>query len=91
MGFAPSLNPDCVVSLTAPKECLRQYKGIHYLAGRFVPDRVAKKYSLSLPKFPGRQGVTSFSHVLGYNRFRNGGKIIIVTVSLLYAGIGIFE
>lgn len=31
------LNPDVLVSLTAPKEGVRSFKGRHFLGGRFVP------------------------------------------------------
>ena len=30
------LEPKMLVSLTAPKECARDFKGIHYLGGRYV-------------------------------------------------------
>ena len=31
------LNPDVLISLTAPKEGARGFKGRHFLGGRFVP------------------------------------------------------
>jgi NAD(P)H-hydrate epimerase len=31
------LNPDVLISLTAPKEGVRRYTGRHFLGGRFVP------------------------------------------------------
>jgi NAD(P)H-hydrate epimerase len=31
------LNPDVLVSLTAPKEGVRLFRGQHFLGGRFVP------------------------------------------------------
>lgn len=31
------LNPEVLVSLTAPKEGSRDFKGLHFLGGRFVP------------------------------------------------------
>lgn len=34
---ARALEPDVLVSLTAPKEGVRAYKGRHFLGGRFVP------------------------------------------------------
>jgi NAD(P)H-hydrate epimerase len=34
-GFG--LNPDVLVSLTAPKEGVRTFRGQHFLGGRFVP------------------------------------------------------
>lgn len=36
------LRPDMLVSLTAPKQCARQFAGSHhYLGGRFVPPQVS--------------------------------------------------
>jgi NAD(P)H-hydrate epimerase len=34
------LNPDVLISLTAPKEGVRHYTGRHFLGGRFVPKYV---------------------------------------------------
>jgi len=46
--------PDMLVSLTAPKLCAKFFKGPHHvLGGRFVPNKLAKKYSLNLPEYPG--------------------------------------
>jgi NAD(P)H-hydrate epimerase len=36
-GGKPVLYPDVLVSLTAPKEGVRQFAGRHFLGGRFVP------------------------------------------------------
>ncbi|XP_059071493.1 uncharacterized protein LOC131062988 [Cryptomeria japonica] len=47
------LSPDMLVSLTAPKLCVRKFTGPHhFLGGRFVPPEVARKYSLQLPQYP---------------------------------------
>lgn len=48
-----SIKPNCLISLTAPKLCAKQFTGEHhYLGGRFVPDKIAKKYKLILPTYP---------------------------------------
>ncbi|KAI5078629.1 hypothetical protein GOP47_0006300 [Adiantum capillus-veneris] len=48
------LNPDMLVSLTAPKSCAKMFKGYHhYLGGRFVPPVIVEKYNLKLPLYPG--------------------------------------
>lgn len=39
--------------IPAPKLCAQHFKGIHYLGGRFVPNRLAQKYQLNLPEYPG--------------------------------------
>ncbi|PIL22461.1 hypothetical protein GSI_15149 [Ganoderma sinense ZZ0214-1] len=50
---ARALEPDVLVSLTAPKEGVRAYKGRHFLGGRFVPKSMEEKYQLNLPIYPG--------------------------------------
>lgn len=48
------LQPDCLISLTAPKLCAQFFKGpYHVLGGRFVPPAIANEYQLHLPAFPG--------------------------------------
>uniref|UniRef100_A0A7E4ZQ61 NAD(P)H-hydrate epimerase n=1 Tax=Panagrellus redivivus TaxID=6233 RepID=A0A7E4ZQ61_PANRE len=61
-----ALRPHGLISLTAPKLCARRFQGCaHFLGGRFVPDSLAKKYSLNLPTYPG---------TLGYLRLDDGEK-----------------
>ncbi len=48
------LQPDMLVSLTAPKLGCRGFKGRHhFLGGRFVPPAVAQRFRLRLPAYPG--------------------------------------
>lgn len=47
------LRPDVLVSLTAPKLGVRDFTGVHYLGGRFVPPSIKDKYSLRLPTYQG--------------------------------------
>ncbi|KAI0632345.1 YjeF N-terminal domain-like protein [Trametes polyzona] len=47
------LNPDVLVSLTAPKEGVRKFTGRHFLGGRFVPKSLEEKFQLNLPEYPG--------------------------------------
>ena len=48
------LNPDMLISLTAPKLCSADYTGLHYLGGRFVPDEMSRRYGLdTLPAYEG--------------------------------------
>lgn len=58
---AGAVQPDLLVSLTAPKLCAKFFKGAHYLGGRFVPPSLAKKYALSLPEFPGTDCVVQLN------------------------------
>ena len=51
-----SIQPECLISLTAPKLCAKLFKGkTHWLGGRFVPQDLAKKYELCLPPYPGTE------------------------------------
>ncbi|KAJ1527656.1 hypothetical protein ONE63_007618 [Megalurothrips usitatus] len=55
-GFPQSggIQPEMLVSLTAPKLCAQSFKGKHhYLGGRFVPPSLQEKYNLCLPAYPG--------------------------------------
>lgn len=48
-----AIQPDMLISLTAPKLCARFFAGRHhYLGGRFVPPQMAAKYALNLPTYP---------------------------------------
>ena len=42
-----SINPQMLVSLTAPKPCTKYFKGIHYLGGRFINRSIAEKYGIT--------------------------------------------
>ena len=43
--------PSVLVSLSTAKLCSQEFKGEHYLGGRFIPEKVAKMFSLELPSF----------------------------------------
>jgi NAD(P)H-hydrate epimerase len=45
--------PDVLVSLTTPKESARQFKGRHFVGGRFLPPKLAEKYQVQMPPYPG--------------------------------------
>ena len=52
------LEPDALISLTAPKQCAAFFRGHHWLGGRFLPPALAKKYGLdgdALPAYPGAE------------------------------------
>ena len=48
-----ALDPDVLISLTAPKEGVREYRGRHFLSGRFVPKDFDEKFRFDLPEYPG--------------------------------------
>ncbi|KAI6098889.1 YjeF N-terminal domain-like protein [Pisolithus croceorrhizus] len=51
------IRPEVLVSLTAPKEGARKFRGRHFLGGRFVPRSLERKYELNLPEYPGAEQV----------------------------------
>ncbi|KAI9635376.1 YjeF N-terminal domain-containing protein [Dioszegia hungarica] len=53
--------PDALISLTVPKKGVREFKGRHWLGGRFVPDALAKKLELNLPEYGGVDQVVELS------------------------------
>ncbi|XP_030089337.1 NAD(P)H-hydrate epimerase isoform X2 [Serinus canaria] len=53
-GKADGLQPDMLISLTAPKKAAMHFTGrYHFLGGRFVPPALQEKYALNLPAYPG--------------------------------------
>ncbi|GLB38666.1 putative catalyzes the epimerization of the S-and R-forms of NAD(P)HX, a damaged form of NAD(P)H that is a result of enzymatic or heat-dependent hydration [Lyophyllum shimeji] len=61
-GASP-LNPDVLVSLTAPKEGVKGFKGRHFLGGRFIPKALEEKYELNLPPYPGSDQIVELPYV----------------------------
>lgn len=47
--------PSVLISLTAPKLCSKYFSGTHYIGGRFVPEKLAKKYNFRVPPYAGSQ------------------------------------
>ncbi|KAJ8536382.1 hypothetical protein K7X08_034783 [Anisodus acutangulus] len=48
------IEPDMLVSLTAPKLCAKMFRvPHHFLGGRFVPRSIIDKFKLKLPSYPG--------------------------------------
>jgi len=43
------LQPEMLISLTAPKRAARLFTGTHYLGGRFVPPAIKVRCSMSMP------------------------------------------
>ncbi|XP_013881115.1 NAD(P)H-hydrate epimerase [Austrofundulus limnaeus] len=53
-GSTEGLQPDTLISLTAPKKSASLFTGrYHFLGGRFVPPALDRKYQLNLPPYPG--------------------------------------
>ncbi|CAO3568929.1 unnamed protein product [Mortierella alpina] len=59
VGFQPAM----LVSLTAPKEGAKDFRGQHhYLGGRFISKKMSEKWSLNLPLFPGTDQCVRLDH-----------------------------
>ena len=43
------VQPECLISLSAPKLAAAQFKGVHYLGGRFMPHSLLEKYKCKCP------------------------------------------
>lgn len=57
-GDPTGIQPEVLVSLTAPKICAKFFAGKrHFLGGRFVPPELAAKYDLNLPPYPGTEPI----------------------------------
>lgn len=57
------LTPDVLISLTAPKEGVRLFRGQHFLGGRFVPRAMEEKFQLNLPAYPGFDQIVDITEV----------------------------
>ncbi|XP_051901855.1 NAD(P)H-hydrate epimerase isoform X2 [Pristis pectinata] len=57
-GNPQGIQPDLLISLTAPKAAAIHFNGrYHFLGGRFVPPALERKYGLNLPEYPGTECV----------------------------------
>ncbi|KAL3471373.1 YjeF N-terminal domain-containing protein [Aspergillus californicus] len=52
-GPGAKFMPEYLISLTAPKPCVKFYKGRHFVGGRFLTKAVAEKFGLDVPQYPG--------------------------------------
>jgi NAD(P)H-hydrate epimerase len=48
-GFMPQV----LISLTTPKHSSKLFSGRHFCGGRFLPPRLAAKYNIQMPPYPG--------------------------------------
>ncbi|NXI10677.1 YJEN3 protein, partial [Irena cyanogastra] len=59
-GGSGDISPDVLVSLAAPKEVARRFQGRrHFLAGRFVPEELQRKFGISPRRYPGSDCVVA--------------------------------
>ncbi|KAI9374245.1 YjeF N-terminal domain-containing protein [Aspergillus egyptiacus] len=52
-GPGSGFMPEYLISLTAPKPCVKFFRGRHFIGGRFLTRGVAEKFGLDLPQYPG--------------------------------------
>ncbi|KIL66881.1 hypothetical protein M378DRAFT_185903 [Amanita muscaria Koide BX008] len=55
--YGVGLEPDLLISLTAPKLGVKSFKGRHFLGGRFVPKMLEERFELNLPEYPGYEQI----------------------------------
>jgi NAD(P)H-hydrate epimerase len=48
-----TLQPEMLISLTAPKKGAENFQGAHYVGGRFVPDWLFEKFECEKPLYKG--------------------------------------
>ncbi|XP_051495477.1 yjeF N-terminal domain-containing protein 3 isoform X2 [Apus apus] len=59
-GSGGGISPEVLVSLSAPKQCARRFLGRqHFVAGRFLPYDLQKKFELNPPQYPGTECVVA--------------------------------
>lgn len=80
------LQPDMLVSLTAPKRCAKLFNGAHhFIGGRFVPPAIVEKYSLRLPAYPGH------STCVRVGTTTNSKPVDVAALRLNYVGFELLE
>eukprot|EP00210_Caulerpa_lentillifera_P006336 g6052.t1 len=66
------IQPDMLVSLSAPKLCAKKFKGTHhYLGGRFLPPSIMQKFNLNLPPYPRASQCVKLSSISTSSRLRD--------------------
>lgn len=45
--------PKYLISLGIPKQCSQNFKGEHYLGGRFIPKKIAEELNIVAPEYEG--------------------------------------
>ncbi|EPQ28532.1 uncharacterized protein PFL1_03836 [Pseudozyma flocculosa PF-1] len=56
-----AFTPSVLVSLTAPKLGTRDFKGRHFLGGRFISEDLEERFDLRLPDYPGSEQVVEIT------------------------------
>jgi len=56
----PCFHPAVNISLSAPKPCIKSFRGQNFLGGRFIPADLASEYNLRLPQYPAEEQIVKF-------------------------------
>ncbi|EFA82667.1 hypothetical protein PPL_04361 [Heterostelium album PN500] len=56
-----TFTPGLLISLATPKKCAENYKGFHYLGGRFLPKSFLEEMNIEIPKYPGSEQCVDIS------------------------------
>lgn len=74
-GPGAKFMPQALISLTAPKPCVKFYQGRHFVGGRFLTSGIAEKYGLVCPAYEGTdQVVEVFEDGDGDFRYASKGE-----------------
>ena len=68
-GFVPQV----LISLTTPKESAREFKGRHFVGGRFLPPKLAEKYNVQMPPYPGVSQVMEVTNLSQQGELADAG------------------
>jgi NAD(P)H-hydrate epimerase len=56
-GPGSDFMPNALISLTAPKPCVKYFKGRHFIGGRFLSKEMAGRYGVDVPEYRGDEQV----------------------------------
>lgn len=59
-----NLDSETLISLTAPKAGVKEFRGRHFLGGRFVPPSLQQKFALNLPAYEGSNQIVELQSSL---------------------------
>lgn len=70
------IQPEVLISMLVPVQCARQFRGRHhFLACRFLPPELIKKYDLNLPPYEGPATCVELKALTGISVGASDGEI----------------
>ncbi len=67
------LEPETLISLTAPKITASKFNGNHFLGGRFVPPTIGSKYNITVPEY--ESSLHQFVDITGVEMVLSDGNL----------------